>query len=812
MKVPSQKELLNSPLFAVGLIFLAINLTTSHIFYEVSDYKTLLALAGAAFLVVWYDIIHREKDSGEEPWEMWLILSLLPLATIPGYFVQAGHYNYFLFMEFSITLAVIVYAGYIYRNIKEMNDISPLIFLIGITVIYVSLWGLIENILVSNGFARIFFQNRVQSTFGNPNYFAGFLNLLLPIFFALFLGSLSLAKTNNVHIKLKFDRNNGFWLAVLFFGLMGLSLTGTRAAIAGCFIGIMFSGFLYSLYVLAKRERRSVFKITSVALIVLVLTAIIFSLIANINIEHNRFAKLLNIETWTPRLIPWKAAVDSISASPLFGYGLGSSHQLYQEFVDPSVRIYVSSVAYGHVHSEILEYMQEAGFFGLVTYLFVWGYIIAKLVKVLRSSKHNAGVRILAIGISGGFLGYHIQSLASLVPRMMVVKLPLFMMISIVFTLKRLSVNDVSRQKTAVQTGKSAVALTSIVMVTVACFTFFPWVVTQYRYQAAIEMRSISSQIEELSNSVAIKPDINSLNMLAKLLVVTRDVEKLEKTVAIIDQRVPGMRNLGFIKASLAFIEGDLEKSKRLALEFQEKDNFFDPSMDLLFHLAVDTGDADLFYREMNTLVRKHLLKNRLLAPRSPILFKTSEGGYASRVVFEQSSDEMIVIWDKAFVERLFQKARRNWLEKIDASLEKEETFVELWTSISDNEYFKLAVKETAGEKELAVIREVEERYFEKNRAREQKLKYLEMAFENSMSNGKDDDEAFIREKYRQDIRKVNIQFADDLESYEKYLSERTDWPIYKAKVKFINSFVLELVAHVHMGSSFYPVVGYTSP
>jgi len=61
MKVPSQKELLNSPLFAVGLIFLAINLTTSHIFYEVSDYKTLLALAGAAFLALWYEISSTEK-------------------------------------------------------------------------------------------------------------------------------------------------------------------------------------------------------------------------------------------------------------------------------------------------------------------------------------------------------------------------------------------------------------------------------------------------------------------------------------------------------------------------------------------------------------------------------------------------------------------------------------------------------------------------------------------------------------------------------------------------------------------------------
>ncbi|MBU3914735.1 hypothetical protein KKA14_04305, partial [bacterium] len=179
------EKLLKSKLLIAGLVFLGVNLWASYMFYQVNSYKIAMVVLGVSLMAILCDLVFPGNVEKKTPWKLLGILALPLIATIPGFIWHQGGFNYNFRYELAASLILIVWVSYLYRGVKNEEDLSPFIFLIGITILYASLWAMLERI----GYHPLFWDSlpvdRVKSTFGNINYFAGFLVVIIPLFLAL---------------------------------------------------------------------------------------------------------------------------------------------------------------------------------------------------------------------------------------------------------------------------------------------------------------------------------------------------------------------------------------------------------------------------------------------------------------------------------------------------------------------------------------------------------------------------------------------------------------------------------------------------
>ena len=186
MAIPTLQQLFKSGLLPAGLIFIGLNLTESYIFYHINSYKIFLMGVGVSLMAIYNDLFFTGRLDTKIPWKVLCIIAIPLIATIPGFIYYQGNYNYNFRYELATNLILIVWVSYLYRGVEKKEDLSPFIFLIGITIAYVSIWAILEKI----GYHPLFWDTlptqRVQATFGHMNYLAGFLIVLLPLFQAFF--------------------------------------------------------------------------------------------------------------------------------------------------------------------------------------------------------------------------------------------------------------------------------------------------------------------------------------------------------------------------------------------------------------------------------------------------------------------------------------------------------------------------------------------------------------------------------------------------------------------------------------------------
>ena len=130
MEIPSLNDLKKIRPLMPGLVFLFVNASASYMFFHVNSYKLFLLLTGLSILAVLFDIFLFNKNTYNSGlWEVWAVLSIPLIATIPGYFFHHGNYNYNFQYELAINLAVITWAVYLFRIIKNIRDLRLFFFL-----------------------------------------------------------------------------------------------------------------------------------------------------------------------------------------------------------------------------------------------------------------------------------------------------------------------------------------------------------------------------------------------------------------------------------------------------------------------------------------------------------------------------------------------------------------------------------------------------------------------------------------------------------------------------------------------------------
>jgi O-Antigen ligase len=319
-------------------------LTSSYDFYHVNSYKVALALTCALLLspLIGFAVWHRQLAT---PPLRLVAFALLPLATtVPGWIMDHGRWNYLAGEQLSQWLVILLWAWIAYaltagknaeplpaqavvgKNHKQAAPANAgrnleyiaagLHYLAGAS----ALVALID--VATKGFDLLTVGNGLRATgsYGNPNYLAAFLLLVLPV--------ASLRVTLGVR-AIKNAPRNPLLLDVAALALIigALLLTQTRLA------QMLTAGFLL---LLAMLWIYSYQRARAIPLLLGLITLSAAGIVTAWQMKLPwlfRFERLLSGRDFSARLVPWQAALSAWREAPWFGHGPGSYYALFFQHV-----------------------------------------------------------------------------------------------------------------------------------------------------------------------------------------------------------------------------------------------------------------------------------------------------------------------------------------------------------------------------------------------------------------------------------------------------------------------------------------------
>jgi len=246
---------------------------------------------------------------------------------------------------------------------------------------------------------------RPFATFGNPNFFAGYIVISLPIFFSMFL-------TEKRGWKLLFG------LGILLL-LLNLYFTATRGAWGGFIISSLIFAILYSKQ--AGWEWRQ--KLWRAKLRFLIPLILILLLHFGLMLSSQRYKKTIEagavkvhqiLTRRTERLLIWRDTLVMGLNNPL-GVGIGAFHIYFPRYASqkllkilPQDRFIVN-----YAHNEFLEIWSEAGLIGIGIFLWTIFAFFAQGGLLLKGNSGLESQKILTLGWLASGAGILIDSFVS---------------------------------------------------------------------------------------------------------------------------------------------------------------------------------------------------------------------------------------------------------------------------------------------------------------------------------------------------------------------------------------------------------------
>ncbi len=257
------------------------------------------------------------------------------------------------------------------------------------------------------------FNGRVTAGLGNPDFLAGYMLLVWPLAFALYL------KAQRMVTRI-------LWSGLLIFSLLSLVWAGSKAGFLGLITGALVYAFCYYGRGNWGKSLRKIL-ITAAATIVLLST---LSFFPSLNGPLERFSQSKNESVWF-RATVWKGVLEMIKAHPILGTGLGTFESAYPSYRPAALMMRQSQRSYqvNHAHNWILEWTAETGFIGLGLLLWFGWAVLAQWWRLFSA---NAIPKTLGAGVFAAFAGTAVDNLfdvnsylpTTLVPLLLLAALP----------------------------------------------------------------------------------------------------------------------------------------------------------------------------------------------------------------------------------------------------------------------------------------------------------------------------------------------------------------------------------------------------
>ncbi len=187
------------------------------------------------------------------------------------------------------------------------------------------------------------FDNRIFSTFGNPNFFGDFLVVMSPIVLALFF------KKRSFHLLF-------LWILITFSTIFSYS----KGAWLGFGAGLITFAFLFVNFILNIEKRKKIILISIMSLFTLsvVVGGILFQLKSRP--DSSSF-----------RLFTWLSCWEMINTKPVLGTGIGTFYLTYPSYRRPQIFFIegLHNTETDHPENEYLEVFYDEGIIGLGIFL-----------------------------------------------------------------------------------------------------------------------------------------------------------------------------------------------------------------------------------------------------------------------------------------------------------------------------------------------------------------------------------------------------------------------------------------------------------
>ncbi|MBI3960660.1 MAG: O-antigen ligase family protein [Chloroflexi bacterium] len=249
---------------------------------------------------------------------------------------------------------------------------------------------------------------RAAGSFHQPNPYAGYLGLTLPVAVSLALWAWQrVAAYGGLPVR----RTEALVWALLYSGLAGamgagLLASGSRGGWLGAAAGV-------GLVVLARSRRMLMAGLVGLLALLLwgamgglspaAIPAPIAERLADVPAYFGVGISQIVTQPVTDenfsvieRLAHWLAAARMWETAPWLGVGAGNYAAVY-----PQVRLPLWEDALGHAHNIYLNVLAESGLIGLAAYLLMWGGIVVWLWKATRRNRSGSWEQALLVGVLG---------------------------------------------------------------------------------------------------------------------------------------------------------------------------------------------------------------------------------------------------------------------------------------------------------------------------------------------------------------------------------------------------------------------------
>ncbi len=266
-----------------------------------------------------------------------------------------------------------VYIDFDFKN-KIINFSLFSAFLVSIYAI-AQHFGIDKNLWVQD------VQSRVFSTFGQPNWLAAYLCILIPFSIFKFFNSKTL-----LHRSYFLILTSSFYISILF--------TKSKSGIIACIISLILHFIIYFFQNL--KNKSSLKKIFIFTLIFILLTFTINNPIKDYlfpqklntqtTLNTTESSKMLITSSSDIRKIVWKGAIDLWKKFPVFGTGVETFAYSYY-WTRPIEHNLTSEwdFLYNKAHNEYINYLATTGIIGLITYCIIIITILIRCLKKLKS-------------------------------------------------------------------------------------------------------------------------------------------------------------------------------------------------------------------------------------------------------------------------------------------------------------------------------------------------------------------------------------------------------------------------------------------